>query len=367
MVNMGMWRLIRPDASSILDDPGVIRGMPRYVDVVRGKRLPKWLISRSLPLEYDWNAPTRELWERHEEGMARYSEVESLQDADNKGQVADTASSSLLDLKVDLGRRIVSDCHLCERRCGVDRLAGEKGYCGCGDTFALSSYFPHMGEEPELIPSGTIFTCGCTIRCIHCQNWEISQWRERGYDVNTESMAAIVEDLHGKGCRNVNMVGGDPTPNLSLWLSTIRNVNTSVATIWNSNSYYSDEAAKLLSGFIDLYLLDFKYGNNECAEAISDAPGYWDVCRRNHLTAQDNGELLIRVLVLPGHNECCTRPILEWISESLGPWTRVNLMFQYRPEWRARERSDLRQRLTQKEIAEARAIAREAGLLNLVH
>ncbi len=362
-----MWRLTRPDASAILNDPKVLRSMPRYVGVVRGKRLSKWLISSRVPLEYNQTASTGELWERHEEGIERYREIERLCDADSPGPVRENPRSSLLDLKVDLGKRIMSDCHFCERRCGVDRHAGETGYCRCGDTFALSSYFPHMGEEPELIPSGTIFTCGCTIRCIHCQNWEISQWREPGYKVNTKSMAGIVEGLHGKGCRNVNMVGGDPTPNLWLWLRTLRDVDTNVATIWNSNSYYSDEAAKLLAGFIDLYLLDFKYGNNECAEAISDAPGYWDVCKRNHLTAQEYGELLVRVLVLPGHNECCTRPILKWISESLGPWTRVNLMFQYRPEWRARERSELRRRLTREEIAEAKAIAQEAGLLNLVH
>ena len=336
------------------------------MDVVRGDMLSKRLIARSLPLNFDGKASIGDLWSRHDEGMVLYREVERIYDNGVHG-ITEVPESSLLDLKIDLGRKIMSDCHFCERRCGVDRLSGEKGYCNCGDTFALSSYFPHMGEEPELIPSGTVFTCGCTIRCIHCQNWEISQWREKGYKVNTESMAGIVEGLHGKGCRNINMVGGDPTPNLWLWLQTLREVDSNVATVWNSNSYYSDEAAKLLAGVIDLYLLDFKYGNNECAEAISDAPGYWDVCRRNHLTAKENGELLVRVLVLPGHNDCCTRPILEWISERLGPWTRVNLMFQYRPEWRARERSELRRRLTREQVAEARTIAEEAGLLNLVH
>jgi putative pyruvate formate lyase activating enzyme len=82
--------------------------------------------------------------------------------------------------------------------------------------------------------------------------------------------------------------------------------------------------------------------------------------------AQKHGELIIRVLVLPGHNDCCTRPILDWIAESLGPWTRVNLMFQYRPEWRARERRELSRRLNRIEISEALEIARKAGLKNLV-
>ncbi len=361
-----MWRLTRPDASAILNDPKVLRSMPRYVGVVRGKRLSKWLISSRVPLEYNPTASTGELWERHEEGIERYREIERLCDADSPGPVRENPRSSLLDIKVDLGKRIMSDCHFCERRCGVDRHVGEKGYCRCGDTFALSSYFPHMGEEPELVPSGTVFTLGCTIRCLHCQNWEISQWRERGTPVDPKGMAVLVERLKAQGCRNLNMVGGDPTPNCWLWLRTMAHVDSNIATIWNSNSYYSKETAELLAGFIDLYLLDFKYGNDSCATEISGAPGYWEACTRNHLMAKRYGELIIRVLVLPGHNECCTRPILEWIAGNLGPWTRVNLMFQYRPEWRAKERRELRRRLNGEETEEARRIAREAGLRNLV-
>ena len=366
IIYIDMWRLIRPEASAILKDDNVLRGIPRYVDVVQGKRRSKRLISRQVNVEMDLEASTSDLWERHKKGLVLFQEAERLHDSD-RGHVRKPPIESLLDLKVELGKRIMSDCHFCERRCGVDRNAGETGYCRCGDAFALSSYFPHLGEEPELIPSGTVFTCGCTIRCIHCQNWEISQWKEAGYRTTPESMAGVVEELHKKGCRNVNMVGGEPTPNLWLWLRTLRDVEANISTVWNSNSYYSEETALLLAGVIDLYLLDFKYGNNTCAEEISDAPGYWEVCKRNHLTAQEYGELLIRVLVLPGHNDCCTRPILEWISENLGPWTRVNLMFQYRPEWRARERKELSRRLTREEIAEARTIAEEAGLLNLVH
>ena len=179
-------------------------------------------------------------------------------------------------------------------------------------------------------------------------------------------MALQVSELAENGCRNINMVGGDPTPYVWHWLETMNNVKPSIATVWNSNSYYSLETAKLLAGFIDLYLLDFKYGNNKCAMEISDAPGYWKAATRNHLWANKYGELIIRVLVLPEHNECCTRPILQWIHDNLGPMSRVNLMFQYRPEWRASERHELRRRLNQKEISEVKKIAEEIGLINLV-
>jgi putative pyruvate formate lyase activating enzyme len=361
-----MWRLTRPDAAAVLDDPKVIRSMPRYVNIVRGKRIAKFIIDRSMATDFSREASAEELWEIHRISLERFQEMERLVD-EGSTTLADLGDgASFLDLKVELGRRVMTSCHFCVRRCGVDRLSGEKGYCRCGADFALSSCFPHLGEEPELVPSGTVFTLGCSIRCIHCQNWSISQWGEKGTPADPARVADAVESLRRQGCRNVNMVGGDPTPNCWLWLQTMRRVGSSIATVWNSNSYYSQETAELLAGFIDLYLLDFKYGNNDCADAISDAPGYWEACTRNHLMANRYGELIIRVLVLPGHNDCCTRPILRWISENLGPWTRVNVMFQYRPEWRARERTELSRRLTRREMEEALQIAKDVGLKNIV-
>jgi putative pyruvate formate lyase activating enzyme len=226
--------------------------------------------------------------------------------------------------------------------------------------------FQHMGEEPELVPSGTIFTLGCTLRCLHCQNWTISQWYEKGETYSPEKLAKEVESLRKSGCRNVNLVGGEPTPWLQQWLETFKHVKTNVPIVWNSNSYYSEETAKLLAGFADVYLLDFKYGSNKCAERISNAPNYWEVCCRNHLYGKKYGELLIRVLVLPGHLECCTEPILNWIAKNLGTWVRTNVMFQYRPEWRAHEIPELQRKLTRNEMDEAIRIANKARLTNFI-
>jgi putative pyruvate formate lyase activating enzyme len=360
-----MWRLRRPDAASALDDAGVRRSLPRYVDVVKNQKRARFLLNVAMEADFSPEDSTERLWELHGDLLETYSRIEKEADG---GQYSEQllGKRSFLDLKIELGKRIMGGCHFCEKRCGADRLSGEKGECKAGPMFSVSSCFPHMGEEPELVPSGTVFTLGCTIRCIHCQNWEISQWRERGTPVDSVGMAVLVERLRDQGCRNLNMVGGDPTPNSWLWLRTMAHVDSNIATIWNSNSYYSWETAELLAGFIDLYLLDFKYGNDSCATEISGAPGYWEACTRNHLMANRYGELIIRVLVLPGHNECCTRPILEWIAGNLGPWTRVNLMFQYRPEWRAGERKELRRKLNRPEIEEALGIASEAGLKNLV-
>ena len=223
-----------------------------------------------------------------------------------------------------------------------------------------------MGEEPELVPSGTIFTLGCTLRCLHCQNWTISQWYEKGEIFSPKQLAKSVESLRRGGCRNVNLVGGEPTPWLQQWLETFKHIEVNVPVVWNSNSYYSEETAKLLAGFADVYLLDFKYGSNECAEKISNASSYWEACTRNHLYAKKYGELIIRVLVLPGHLKCCTKNTLNWIAQNLGTWVRTNVMFQYRPEWRAREVTELRRRLTGKEKERTIELAKEAGLTNFI-
>lgn len=345
-----------------LEVEGVARALPRYIDVVRGRRAAKFIISRSYATEFSETDSTEELWRLHSELLRGYYAYESEYES-GKGKAV---NRSFLDLKVELAKRVMGSCRFCERRCGVDRLTGGVGYCGAGREFAVASSFLHTGEEPELVPSGTVFTSGCTIRCLHCQNYDISQWLDRGTPMGPERMADLVSRLQSAGCRNLNMVGGEPTPNTWLWLDTSRHIKDGVAAVWNSNSWYSEETAELLAGFIDLYLLDFKYGNDSCASAISDAPRYWATCTRNHLAAKENGELLIRVLVLPGHNGCCTRPILEWIAGNLGPWTRVNLMFQYHPEWRAGERPELSRRLSKAEKEEAERIAVEVGLRNLV-
>jgi len=278
----------------------------------------------------------------------------------------DDPKKSYLDLKIEIASRILEGCHLCTRRCGFNRLNGELGYCKCGTQITVSTMFEHMGEEPELVPSGTIFTLGCTLRCLHCQNWTISQWYEKGDIFSPERLARSVENLRKGGCRNVNLVGGEPTPWLQQWLETFKHVNVNVPVVWNSNSYYSEETAKLLAGFADIYLLDFKYGSNECAEKISNAPGYWEACTRNHLYGKKYGELIIRVLILPEHLECCAKNILKWIAQNLGTWVRTNVMFQYRPEWRAHEIPELRRRLTGRERERAIELAKEAGLTNFI-
>jgi len=363
-----MWSIWRPDALSVLNDKRARMGLPRYFDVMQDEKPAKFMIAKKLAANFSPHDPLERLWILHDNLTWNYYNLEKQIDARIKSlDELDDSEKSYLDLKAEIVRRIMEKCHLCTRRCGFNRLAGELGlWCKCGTQITVSTMFEHMGEEPELVPSGTIFTLGCTMRCRHCQNWTISQWFEQGEIYTPERLAKAVEHLRRSGCRNANLVGGEPTPWLEQWLQTFRHVDVNVPVVWNSNSYYSEETARLLAGFVDVYLLDFKYGNNECATRISEAPQYWEACTRNHLHGGKYGELLTRVLVLPEHLECCTKTILNWIAQNVGTWVRTNVMFQYRPEWRAHEIPELRRRLTRNEMEIAVQLAKEAGLTNFI-
>jgi putative pyruvate formate lyase activating enzyme len=325
------------------------------------------MIARKLPAQFEKNDSIENLWKEHEVLTRKYRELERAVDQGRMIlQNIPTPAKSYLDLKIELAQEILLSCHLCTRRCGVNRREEHLGYCKCGNEMQVSSIFAHFGEEPELVPSGTVFTMGCTIRCKHCQNWTISQWEEAGVTITPEELARKVEQLRSNGCRNINLVGGEPTCWLPQWLNVFKRVDVNVPIVWNSNAYYSSETACLLNGFADVYLLDFKYGPENCAARISDAPHYWEVCTRNHLDADKYGELIVRILVLPGHLDCCIRPIFDWIANSLGTSTRVNVMFQYRPEWRAFEVPELAKKLTKAEVEKALQLAENAGLHNVV-
>ena len=362
-----MWRILRSDAISVLGDGRARASLSRYFAVMQDERPAKFLIARKVPAEFDEKGSLSNLWQSHEKLTDDFYCLQKEIDHQQKTlDGMEEPKKSYLDLKIAIANRILEHCHFCMRRCGFNRLAGELGYCKCGSNITVSTMFEHMGEEPELVPSGTIFTLGCSMRCLHCQNWSISQWIEEGEVYSPRGLALAVERLRKNGCRNVNLVGGEPTPWLQQWLETFKYVNVNVPVVWNSNSYYSEETAEILSGFADVYLLDFKYGSNNCAKRISDAPRYWEACTRNHLYGKKYGELIVRVLVLPGHLECCTKVTLNWIAENLGKDVRTNIMFQYRPEWRAYEIPELQRRLTRSEMERALELAKEAGLINFI-
>jgi putative pyruvate formate lyase activating enzyme len=308
----------------MVPDDDMRANLPDYFDIQEGRKHARYLVARSIGVHIDRKATLKELWAVHETGLDEYRK----RDLSEKPT---PVKDNLLGLKVLIADRILEECQLCERRCRVDRKNGRTGVCGVTDEPRISSEFLHMGEEPELVPSHTIFFSGCTFKCVYCQNWDISQEPASGDWLAPKEVADIIDRRRG---RNVNWVGGDPTSNLPFILEVLRRLDLNIAQVWNSNMYLTEEAMRLLDGTMDIYLADFKYGNDDCAERLSGVKKYFKVVARNHLEANRQCEMIIRHLVLPGHFDCCLKPVLDWISKNLdNRKVRVNIMDQYRPEY----------------------------------
>ncbi len=302
-----------------------------------------------------------QLWELN----ARLGEAARALRNVEPGDLPGKGAVSLLDVKREIAHRMLCACAFCERRCAADRTAGEKGWCGVSAESRVSSDFLHMGEEPELVPSHTIFFSGCTFACAYCQNWDIATHPSSGRPADARELAASIEDCLQQGSRNVNFVGGDPTPDLHVVLDTLALLGERGAflpAVWNSNTYASSETMSLLCDVVDVHLADFRYGNDDCAKELSEVDRYVEVVTRNLARAFDESEVMIRHLVLPGHLECCTRPVMDWTAENL-PGAYFNLMFQYRPEYRAGLFPGMDRRLTAEERKEALAMAAEYCML----
>lgn len=288
--------------------------------------VPHYVTAHSLGMDVDLNAPIDELWYVHDRPHVVGDSSKGVQ------------PPSLLDLKVELAQRIYHVCHFCERRCRVDR-AVTPGFCGVLDS-RYSSEFLHYGEEAELVPSHTIFFTGCTFNCVFCQNWDIARHPLAGTHAEPERLAERIDARACEGSHNVNWVGGDPTPHILTILKTLRALaevpyrrdvggrDVGTPAVFNSNAYYSREAMKLLDGVIDVYLSDFKYGNDECARRYSGVASYLETVTRNLRASRKR--LIIRHLVMPGHVSCCTHPVIQWVRDVM-PEVKFNLMFQYTP------------------------------------
>jgi len=270
-----------------------------------------------------------------------------------------------------------SPCELCPRRCRASRRGEDLGFCGtpAGVAF-VASFGPHHGEESFLRGrrgSGTVFFSGCNMRCLYCQNFDISQ-RLVGRPMGEEELSELFLGLGGV-CHNLNLVS--PTHVLGVVfraVSRARGMGLSVPVVYNSGGYDRAEAIRLLKGLVDVYMPDFKYSSDELARRLSSAPGYVEFA----LSALEEmfrqvGPLevfgglavrgvFVRHLVLPGLLEN-TFGVLSLLSENF-PLVHLNLMDQYRPCYRAFEDPNLRRPLRSSEFEEALRFAR--GLRNLV-
>jgi putative pyruvate formate lyase activating enzyme len=332
--------------------------LSNYYAVMTNKQLSRSQIASMMEAENCNNETS--LWKEHEHLRKEFNHIYLEQSSITELK----PPFSYLDLKMKIAEIMFHHCQICEKACKIDR-GHEKGECGVNDPL-IASEFLHLGEELPLVPSHTIFFAGCNFRCVYCQNWDISQQPSMGISLSEKKLAERIDKRREEGSRNVNFVGGDPTPNLPYILRTMDLVKENIPVVWNSNMYLSSKAIKLLDGFVDLYLTDFKYGNNQCAFRLSGISNYMEIVGRDHMIAWQGGDMIIRHLVLPNHVECCSKPLLRWIVENIGNEVVINIMGQYHPVYRAISHPDISRLPFNREVSEVLHYAKDLGFINLI-
>ncbi len=283
--------------------------------------------------------------------------------------------------RVEQAYALFENCHLCPRQCGVNRKKGEKGFCRAPLKAVVFSAHPHFGEEISLVGqhgSGTIFFSNCNLRCIFCQNWPISI-EGRGQQCEDEELAEMMLKLQKIGCHNINLV--TPTHVMPNILSATRialKKGLRIPLVYNTSGYERLEILKILDGIVDIYLPDMKYmDSDKAAKYSSGASDYPEVTKKAILemhrqvgVLQLDGSgialrgVIIRHLVMP-NRVAGTEKFVKWVAQALPKSTYVNIMPQYRVEYKAYEHPEIARGITVQEFLEAMDWAEKSGLTNL--
>lgn len=289
----------------------------------------------------------------------------------------DFFNRGLLENRIKKLHNLFKNCTLCPHECRVMRLEGGRGHCLASDKVYLSSALPHFGEEPSLVGrkgSGTIFFTNCNLRCVFCQNHDISQ-QGNGTEVTEERLAELMLYLQGIGCLNINLVTPTHyTAQIVASLSIAIAMGLNIPLVWNCGGYESLEVIKLLDGIVDIFMPDAKFGDSENASCLSQAADYFEnlkkVLKEMHrqvgdLEMDDNNiaarGLLVRHLVMP-EETAGSKKVLGFIAKEISPHTYVNIMDQFRPSYKASEYSPLDRRVTRDEYKSVLQYAGEVGL-----
>lgn len=414
--SLDIWKQLKNGSNGLL---------PWYFEVSINRMPAKYLISKSISCNItDLKLVDEdELWEEHrnlmEQFLKRWKAVR-LGEVDILFDLAWQQKTSLMDLNVELVKRMLKHCNFCRWNCQVDRETNKHGTCQLESTSKVSSYFHHRGEELVFrgnMGSGTIFFTSCNMRCSFCQNGDISTDKDNGIPITPNLLALMIWQLRMEGCHNTNWVGGDPTihlhtivqaisildslkmPNINKsknkeeedlnYIKAVKADNNYLSTwymnseyafykkrlfnspqLWNSNFFMSKETMHVLRSLMDAWLPDFKFGPGKCALDLSRTPWYWDTVTNNLRLIHEWGEdFVIRHLIMPNHVECCTKPVLDWIARNM-PEVPINIMDQYYPDnlcdsssQKYRERyKEISRSPTEEEIIRSYQYAKDLGL-----
>lgn len=288
------------------------------------------------------------------------------------------SQTGALKKKIRQAEALLSPCILCPRQCRVDRARDEKGYCGAGKKIVVASAAPHFGEEPPLVGdrgSGTLFFSHCNLKCLFCQNYEISI-KGRGQAMEADELASVMLYLQNMGCCNINLVTpSHVVPQILKALDIAAGLGLRLPLVYNSSGYDSVETLKILRDVVDIYMPDFKFWEAEAADRYCHAKDYPDIARNAVLEMQaqvgdllldEDGlalsGLLVRHLVMPGRISDTGR-ILNFLKEKASPHTHVNLMSQYRPMGEAKKFKELSLPLSPEDFRSALKLGWASGLV----
>ena len=302
----------------------------------------------------------------------------------------DPAVRRTLPKRVAAALEELACCCVCPRNCRINRLADETKVCHTGRFARVTSAFPHFGEEDCLRGwrgSGTIFFSMCNLRCVFCQNWDISQ-RAAGRELDAAGIADLMLALQEKACHNINFVTPEHVaPQVVEAVAVAIERGLRLPIVYNTSAYDAIQSLRLMDGLVDIYMPDFKFWSSRTAARLAKAKDYPDRARESiremHRQVGDlrfgpdglaRRGLLVRHLVMPGQLEE-SHAVFRWLAEEISPDTYVNIMGQYRPDYEvgsiaAAGRRDagsvryveINRRPMETELREAHDAAREAGL-----
>lgn len=263
---------------------------------------------------------------------------------------ASTGPISWLAIKQALAQRLLAQCNFCVHHCQVDRSSGQLGYCRLGPASPLAGSYLHHGEEAPIRPTWALFFSGCTMHCSYCHNWRETFRFDPAAHFPLQSVLADLNQHRGQ-YKTLSLIGGTPEPHLHTLLELVAHLPEAidVPLVLNHNATLSAEGLTLMEGVVDIYLPDFKHGNDACAWRLTKIQDYVQSVMANLQAARRQGAaMLVRHLVIPGHLDCCTRPVLERLAQDFAG-VMVNVMFQYRPMYRAEQMPTINRMLSQAE------------------
>ena len=286
-----------------------------------------------------------------------------------------------LERRVQSAYEGLEACKVCPHRCGVNRLAGELGVCKTGEKAQVSSYGPHPGEERPISGrrgSGTIFFARCNLRCVFCQNADISQL-QYGREYETDELAAVMLELQAMGCHNINLVSpSHVVPQILAAVLIAARSGLTLPLVYNTGGYDSLETLSWLDGVVDIYMPDMKFGDEDTARKYSLIPNYPEINQRAVLEMQRQvGDLeisekgiairglLVRHLVLP-NGLANSEAILRFLAQEVSPNVVLNIMAQYHPAFKADKFPLLNRRIKPNEYRRVVDLAKELGLAQVV-